>query len=351
MLLKDISQHDILLETNIANAGKDEIVIYDADSNEVDVIHPFPKILKKFIESVLNIRTPANVRTWFERNFTKWLKNGAPDVGDHLGSMNQQRIQNVFYVSLDDYVNTLLSDEPQLVQQGKLSWEIIMKSFPDYVRNNPKDVTIFSGGRLFRLKRILPMIEKLHDYMVAISRNAEERNDEIMPPDFMVKRLDTLQVPEALKRSNAWHRWIEINQEKVNYNMAVGMVAEWKPGVDYQVIEKISDKISVIQLLSAKAADDEGRIMKHCVASYGHDIKTGKTIIYSFRDRNNVPVATAELSNDLKKAKQVTGPYNSTIKPEFHDAIRSWFKKHKINVASYDTKNFGGMNPQNKSNA
>jgi len=331
----------LLFEANLVNAGKQPIIIYDANGDEIEILHTFDDILTKFLNtSIFTTRTTPQVKQWFERNFKNWIKRGAVDVGDCIPTMDERQFQDTFYVPLQTFIAELLEDESDLVDEGLLSPEIVMNSFPDYVKNNSSDAVVFSGGRLFRLKRLQSYLGELQDYLIAHVQNQAERNDNIMPPDFMVSTIDKLQVPDAIRRAIAWHAWVKQNAEKVSYEQAVQLVNTLKPSIDYVVLDMIGDT-SMVQLLTAKAASVEGTIMKHCVASYGRDVEAKKTTIYSFRDGNNVPFATAELKNG-KHANQFKGPHNSTIKPEFQDVVREYLKKHKITVAAHDVPKFGG---------
>ena len=245
-----------------------------------------------------------------------------------------------FYVPLSTYIEELLHHESHLVSEGKLSKDIILNSFPDFVKKNPKDAIVFSGGRLFRLKKITPAVSELNDYLIALEHNKTERNDVLMPPTFVAKRLDVLPVPEAFKRARAWHEYVEQQREKVTEEQAIALVKTLKKDHDFKVLKQFDDGNQMVKLLTAKAASAEGDIMKHCVASYGHDIETGKTTIYSLRNTQMLPVATIEMRG--KKAVQVKGPHNSTIKPAYHEDLRTFFRENKITVGP-DAKNFGGM--------
>jgi len=343
MLLKYFVNDELLLiETNIVNAGENPISIKDIDGVEVDVIHTFNSILVKYLKkSIFNNRTTSEVEQWFTSNFYKWIKRGAPDHANDM--MDEGKFRQMFYVSLETYIKELLLHEKELVKAKKLSSEIILKSFPEFVQKNPKDAVVFSGGRLFRLKKLTPAIEKLHEFLITVVQNSKQRDDDIMPPTFMVKRLDTLDVPEAFKRTIAWHEYTIQQAEKVDAAKALQLTKTLKVNKDYKIIDNELDNAFMVQLMSAKAAKVEGTIMKHCVASYGTDIEKGKTTIYSLRNPQGVPEATIEIVG--KNARQVKGRHNSTVKPEYHNALRIFFKKHNMSVGS-DARNFGGMKQQ-----
>lgn len=334
-----INDQSHLTESNIVNAGGEDIVIRDNEGNEVDTINTFNKILSKYLKNdIFKARTPTEVKQWFERNFVKWIKNGAADRDDDM--MDEKVFQKTFYVPLSEYIDDLLNNEKNLVKQGKLTKDIVLKSFPEYVQKNPTDAVVFSGGRLFRLKKITPSVEKLHEFLIAVEQNKANRNDVIMPPMFVSKRLDVLQVPEAFKRTKAWHQYTEQQAEKVSAAQEAQMVKALRLNHDYKVLTPFESGNKMVQLLTGKAASVEGTIMKHCVASYGGDIEKGKTTIYSLRNKDNIPVATIEMKGT--QAVQVKGPHNSTIKPEYHDDLRQFFKSKKISVGA-DARNFNGM--------
>ena len=324
---------------NIVNGGKDDVSIKDADGNEVARIHSFEKIFSYFIREIVDTRTTPDVVKWFNSNFKKWIKTGAKDQQNLM--MDDDKFQATFYVPLTEYIQFVLQSEPDLVAQGKLSQEIIIQSLPSFARNSLNDAVVFSGGRIFRLKKILPAVGRLKDYLNAVEANKQNRNDQIMPPTFMLNRLDTLQVPEAFRRCDAWHNYVAAQAEKVSYAQALQLVQSLKPNVDFKVLDKIGN-VTFVQLLTSNMAKIEGDIMKHCVASYGHDIETGKSIIYSARDENGVPVATMEING--KNMTQLQGPHDSTINPKYQNDIRKFIKKHNFNVTSSgDVKKVGGL--------
>lgn len=327
-------------QLNIINAGNKEIEITDSDGETVDVIHPLPKIMDKFLKGdIFNARTPNEVKTWFQRNFVNWIKKGAEDRPNDM--IDDEQFRKIFYVPLEEYIDRILSVNQDKVEEGTLSKEIVFESFPEFVQNNPNNAVVFSGGRLFRMKKTTSAVQPLQDYLTAVVQNKEDRNETLMPADFMVKKLEQLQVPEAFKRSRAWHRYQEQQAAKVDLEKAKQLVGELKEGQDYTVLDRIDNTVFV-QLTSDKAAHHEGMIMKHCVASYGKDIEKGRTTVVSARDKETgIPVATMEIQGN--KAPQVKGKHNSTISPDHHDAIRQFFKKNKIDVSKSEARNFGGM--------
>lgn len=335
-----INDETLMFEANIINAGKDEIIIKDSDGKEVENIHNLDKIVKKYLNSdVFTSRTTAIVKQWFESNFYNWIKKGATDPADDM--MDEKKFQQIFYVPLDKYMDELLQHEGQLVKSGKLSKEIILNSFPDYVKNNPTAAVIFSGGRLYRLKRITSTLEQIQDYFLANEQSSGKEND-ICPLGLQSKNISKISFPEGIKRTIAWHKYVEQQAEKVGAAKALQLVKSLKKGTDYKIIDDSFEDILIVQLKSEKAATVEGSIMKHCITSYGRDIAQGKSLIYSVRNKKMVPVATFEMSKTGKRAVQVKGPHNSTIKPIYHDSIREYFKKNKISVSG-DSRNFGGM--------
>lgn len=343
MLINDILNEIMLSEAaiNMINAGKNDIPIIDSDGKEVDNINSFDKIMNLFLtRHVFTARSKPEIKKWFSSNFYNWIKNGADDRSNDI--MDEDKFQRTFYVSLDEYISDLLANERKRVNDGTLSKEIVLDSFPDFVKRNPDGAIIFSGGRLFRLKKIIPSIEKLHDFLIAVINNLDERDDVIMPPAFMFKRLDVVQVPEALKRAYAWHEYVENKEKEVSYAQAKALVKDLVKDKDYKVIEDLGKGITIVQLLTKKSASIEGEIMKHCVASYGHDIEQGKSTVYSLRDSNEVPQATIELTKKGKYASQVKGPHNTTVRTEYHDVLRDFFKRNNISVSG-DSRHFGGM--------
>jgi hypothetical protein len=77
-----------------------------------------------------------------------------------------------------------------------------------------------------------------------------------------------------------------------------------------RLVHKLSDNYTLVELLDEAALDYEGSKMNHCVGSYGPEIESGNTKIYSIRDAANIPHVTFEFDNTDKTIEQTKGNSN-----------------------------------------
>lgn len=305
---------------NIANGGNNSMVIEDKDGQEIDTIHSFNKIMTRFLEKEVyakNNRLTPEVIEWYGRNFTNWLKRGAKGA-----AMDDLAFGHRYYQSVDDYINNLVATEP-----GKISYDEVLNQFPDYIKKDVSSSVIFSGGRLFRLNKLIPTINNLSDYLLAnqaASANPERAANIIPPQLFVGTKFANLQAPEALEKSKQWHLWVEKNAERVTREQLLQDIAKLKQGTDFVVDMKFPDGSQAVKLLSCAGTDLEGRAMKHCVASYGKDLEAGRVTLYSIRDPEGIPRVTILWDDKNKKAEQVKGPRNSTVPNEVLPQTLQW---------------------------
>lgn len=328
-----------LFEANFANSGNTSIEL-DLEGSD-DIIHSFNKIFDKLVKNFIKNTTNPKVVTWLNSNFKNWFKNEAPAYDDHNKFLNEKRFYELFFVSLNDTIDIIHNNYP------KISKEDIFNMLPDFIKKNPNNVKIFSGGRLYRFKnhKFSEMMGELIDYLNAVVINQSDRNYELMPDMFFSKDISKMTPNEAIKKAVEYHEYLKRNAEKLSIEELKQQQKTLKIGIDYEIIDKI-DNIEFIKALTGKYATFEGKAMKHCVGTYCKDIDTKKTIIVSVWGDNNLPVATFQIDKSFKFIEQIKGKYNGMIDKKYHEPIIEFIKKNKLQFksggyGSGDFKNIG----------
>ena len=123
-----------------------------------------------------------------------------------------------------------------------------------------------------------------------------------------------------IAESEAWHNRIQKTRGK-HYE-------EWTPqaALPFSKEEKLGDKINIWtmeELTNSKALEDEGRTMKHCVASYRYSCAKGTCSIWSLKLNGN-RMATIELANQNKSIVQAKGKMNAVVDGKAFQTLREW---------------------------
>jgi hypothetical protein len=143
--------------------------------------------------------------------------------------------------------------------------------------------------------------------------------------------------PEALLRQvEAWHGSLaKTSQPK----------AQWSPsgiaGFEFVEGAERGDRLkiwTIIELLSAKALYDEGRAMKHCVASYSHSCANGTCSIWAlevetFEEKSKV--LTLEVQNQTRLICQARGKCNMLPGDKHRGILRRWAEQAGLSLARY----------------
>lgn len=177
-----------------------------------------------------------------------------------------------------------------------------MKIYLDYVNQQKKDSKLtdwISTVLKNKLKKeSLPQseIEHVLDYLMS----------EKCPP-----RIDRMSYDEA--KSNT-EKWSQANQKR-----GLGIVDN--PD-DIETVYSFENGMTVVKLLSKKAYEREGALMRHCLG--GYSVSTD-TIIYSFRDETNYPHSTIEIQGN-EDVRQIKGKGNGCISPKYVHMILEFLK-------------------------
>lgn len=96
---------------------------------------------------------------------------------------------------------------------------------------------------------------------------------------------------------------------------------------DFQPAPEIGDQW--VKLHTTKCAEYEGTMMGNCVGGYGREVEQGSTWIYSFRDKNNEPHITIEVTpqGDTVDLDQIKGKRNEPPVAKYHGKVIDFLKK------------------------
>jgi hypothetical protein len=138
-----------------------------------------------------------------------------------------------------------------------------------------------------------------------------------------VAKINQMSYPQAVKKAEAWTLKLQKQAEKI---------AEL-PG-DTETVLDFNDGFRIVRLVGKNAYEREGKLMRHCVASYyGREAK-----IYSLRDENNNPHATLEEDNQIK------GKGNGSIHPKYIGYVVKFLEYTGMDVRDSEMLNLGYVN-------
>lgn len=193
------------------------------------------------------------------------------------------------------------------------------------------------------------MIEIYEKYADGLSCNEEIKNwIRTVLKNYLIKQsplqieiehiIDYLNSDSAPKRlSRMSYKAALINTTKWNLSLQKKGAHIVEDKKDTKTILKFEDGSRMAKLLTKKALEREGFLMRHCVASY--DPK--KTEIYSYRDSYNNPHATIEIVRDKKEINQVKGKGNGSIHPRYIFAILEFLKSLGMTIRTNEMRNLG----------
>lgn len=140
------------------------------------------------------------------------------------------------------------------------------------------------------------------------------------------KRLRKMSYTQALAGAN---KWSKANQKKGS-NIVDGPE-------DIKVLHEFSDGTYIVKLLTKKAYQREGYFMAHCVGNYSPDTMT----VYSYRDVNNYPHATFEVTKEGSEIRQIKGKGNGPIHPKYINPIITFLQIIGVQLRPSEMKNLG----------
>ena len=159
-----------------------------------------------------------------------------------------------------------------------------------------------------------------------INQTEAEHIIDYLVSDAAPSRLRKMSYEQA--KSNA-EKWTKANQKK-GRDIVDG-------DEDLELIHDFLDGTRIVKLLTKKSYQREGFLMRHCLGAYDPD----NTIIYSYRDANNDPHATFEVSTSNGEIFQIKGKGNGSIHPKYINPILTFLMSIGKQVRPSDMKNLG----------
>lgn len=205
-----------------------------------------------------------------------------------------------------------LGGEDKLAQRIAYSW-IGTKAYEDEVFWESFIRTVINGG-MFNHDQLTQLV----DYV----RESKRQNR-----NYSLKGR-TLQ--SLLRQSDEWHEKKLVIKENRSWALS---------GLYGYTAEKKLETIKMEELTVSKLLIDEGREMKHCVATYTHLCESGKTAIFSLRKYSMglqvETLATIEVNLALQRVVQAKAKMNRKISEEAKKHLDEWAKKNQLSVSMY----------------
>ena len=114
----------------------------------------------------------------------------------------------------------------------------------------------------------------------------------------------------------------------------------WKPcGIEGYKDDRKKEKVVLQELTEAAMLREEGKTMKHCVASYAFYCAKGKTAIYSLRKVSGgilvETLATIEVNLSLRRIVQAKAKMNKPISEEAKHYLYEWADLQQLSLNPY----------------
>jgi hypothetical protein len=91
---------------------------------------------------------------------------------------------------------------------------------------------------------------------------------------------------------------------------------------------------NIVELLSSKELQREGREHHHCVVSYSHSCRRGAISIWSMR-KDGIPILTIEVSNQSRAITQARGRHNKKADASVRNVMAKWAKSAGLSISRY----------------
>src|SRR6185503_18900522 len=99
------------------------------------------------------------------------------------------------------------------------------------------------------------------------------------------------------------------------------------------------EAVMMEELTGSKLLVEEGRRMKHCVATYSYQCEAGQTAIFSLRKYSFGllidTMATIEVCLSLRRIVQAKAKLNKKISDEARMYLDEWASKNQLSVNPY----------------
>ena len=208
-----------------------------------------------------------------------------------------RNVQNV--QEIEKFVNSLRAPTPAIQRWLKSNLRnYLINDYESAEPYSPKssDPDWMHRGEIFRVNLqgdLKDQMDHVVDYLKSASAPAD---------------LTRLSVLDAIKKADLWLE-----------NLTKGPAAEQVPGEIE--IKRYPDGFGWMKLTSSEALDREGKLMKHCVGDYSHEIESG-TEIYSLRDPENGPHCTVQVTDG--EIQQIKGKTNKEVNSKYHPYVKDF---------------------------
>jgi hypothetical protein len=196
----------------------------------------------------------------------------------------------------------------------------------------------FIKNPMLDMAQVNPIVDYIWNQKFANRRIFVERGvAQEQPPEQPNFSMKGRTVESLLKEVEAWHRRLgkEVKGGKLQW--------EKSPIRDFEFIEGNRDSKnmriwSIKELVSSNELVAEGRVLKHCVASYAQSCGRGASSIWTMdfqTEDGTEKLLTIEVANQAKLIKQIRGRLNRLATEKEKNIILRWAEKENLKIASY----------------
>jgi len=264
-----------------------------------------------------------SMNNWIDKKLARYVKNematpedpiralaekGVLHVDPEVGGMRIQADRAAAGYPAKGFAKTPLAvrwedNADQVVGSGKASFHA---SSPLQVRNNPWLAKVPPETSVYDLNMRGSSLG--FDHLIDELRNATNPESGL-PRELLLKydALDRVTVPQAVERVSKINEWRAAQKAEANAalanNAATVLHKEYPEGyrwVELSAGERPTGPAGYEYLERKKSLADalkyEGDTMGHCVGGYCDDVASGKSRIYSLRDKKGQPHTTIEIA-------------------------------------------------------
>ena len=196
----------------------------------------------------------------------------------------------------------------------------------------------FIKNPMLDMAQVNPIVDYVWNQKFANRRIFVERGvAQEQPPEQPNFSMKGRTVESLLKEVEAWHRRLgkEVKGGRLQW--------EKSPISDFEFIEGNRDSKnmriwSIKELVSSNELVAEGRVMKHCVASYAQSCGRGASSIWTMNvqtEDGTEKLLTIEVANQAKLIKQIRGRLNRLATEKEKNIILRWVEKENLKMAAY----------------
>jgi hypothetical protein len=179
-------------------------------------------------------------------------------------------------------------------------------------------VKFFIANPMLDYSQIGPIIDYIWNQKYEVQRGGQGR---VVQPNFSMTGRT---VESLLRQVEHWHKQLtKVKGGKVSWEHS---------SISDFVLEEGSEKNTktwvIRELLNSKELIEEGRVMRHCVASYASSCSVGSNFIWSL-SLNDEKLLTIEVSK-LRRVGQIRGFANRMAAQKEKSIISQWAKKENL---------------------